>query len=474
MNTDEKIEFSICNPFKIDIFMETANYTSEMHGFLANFFNPYFDYIKSKNFSIKFIAYPGIGEEIDEFGHYSGCLGHLQSGEADIIIAEIDYPQPVENISQGYLLFDEKIGFSGSFPTPSVSKLTQVTSIFNTFSVKIWMVIFSTLVAFRFLVWLKVKVDKTRRRLFNSRSEPSFSQMVIHFAGYGSIEDNGAFMKIIFFTLTIFSFIIMAIFNGLVNTDNVVIKPPRLFESFDDLMENNIVPIFINQSYEMLYFKNSPVGSKQRNFWDWAVNQKFDEKAMIKNTETRAIFEGSKDVMQYKSILVTGENIINALSASGCDFAGRDLDKIKTMAKTIGMDASFATTAQYQIYARYEFEPKLKSLVLGKNAIENKKFAKILKDIYSKLMQHGHAVYGQNLVSNIKLVDLVMPINEVAGHITPNGRSIIEDCKSGVVNYPSHEVMSVKLAAFHKLFAICGMLILLATFIHIYEVYIGN
>lgn len=470
MSDVDKLDLKICNPTKVDLIFETTNYTSEAQGSLAYLVNPYFDWMKkSFNFDLKFIAYPGIGEKIDEYGHYSGCLGHLQSGEADFLMAAIDFPQPIENISQGYLLFDEKIGFDGVFKTPYETSTAQITSMFCAFDIKIWSLIIVTLIVFRVLLWLHLKVTEVAHEDFSSsNTRNSFYQLSTHFSGFGSIGEKGYFIKLIFLTLTIFSFFILTTFNGLINTDYVVRKRPMMFDSLDDLMKHNISPIFVNQSYEMFFFKNSPVGSKQRTFWDWAVDTFTEEKITVE-VNIQSMAEKSIEISKFKSVPFSGENLMKMAHNSFCEFSGRNLKKIKKTFSASGIDLSYLADLEFQIYFRSEFQPKLKTLIFGKRILEKEKYRKIMHQVHSKIFEFGLAIHNEKYLANLIFIEFIMPVDEMAGHVSPNGRAIIENCKSGLVDYPTQVIQSVRLVAFSQLFVIFSLLIFFAILVYIFE-----
>ena len=121
MAAHEKKTF-FCSPAKVPMFLETEDGSSEVKGLFAPMMNLYLDVLAKKcNETIKFIAYPGFGDKGTNSNVFTGCFGQVQRGEADTIFSLVDYPMDMVNISQGHVLFDDRIGYIGARSSPMTS-----------------------------------------------------------------------------------------------------------------------------------------------------------------------------------------------------------------------------------------------------------------------------------------------------------------------------------------------------------------
>ena len=67
-------------------------------------------------------------------------------------------------------------------------------------------------------------------------------RILAHFTGDGEIESNDDTMRVTYITLSLFSFLVLAVFRNLMKTGLVVPMPPLIFENYDDLIKYNVKP----------------------------------------------------------------------------------------------------------------------------------------------------------------------------------------------------------------------------------------
>ena len=85
----------------------------------------------------------------------------------------------------------------------------------------------------------------------------------------GSLSSaSGLLKKVIFITCSIFSLIVVHFFRSCIKTELVTIHPSELFTSYQDLVDNKVVPVFVKTITDYLDFKFAQPGSLKKTLWD--------------------------------------------------------------------------------------------------------------------------------------------------------------------------------------------------------------
>ena len=463
----------LCSPAKIPMFLETENGSFEAKGLFGALVNLYIKFTSKKyNTTIKFVAYPGFGDKETSSDAYSGCFGQVQRGEADSIFSLVDYPMNIVNISQGHVLFDDRIGYIGGYPQVEFQPY-NFTGTFSSFSVPIWSVVIAFLVLFRILIWIKFKLTvkyyspeqkKIRRRNYTYR-------ILAHFTGDGEIESNDDTMRVTYITLSLFSFLVLAVFRNLMKTGLVVSMPPLIFENYDDLIKYDIIkPTFMDQLYDFRYFKYAEAGTEEKKLWIWAVEKFGEEEIMTVPTPLNFIDVGLQ-VANQKRVFFSSLDVLRASLSTMCKLLSRKEQGLKSAIKALGFKR--LSKMSFQIYLRFGKNMKwmTKQLILS----ERSKYSNVFVQIKTRALEHGHIVYIRRGMEKTNLLEQFPVLNDLLGKADPLRRIVAEKCLSSQPQdeeRTAHEMSVVTFYSLHALIKILFYLFIAAFFLLAFETFV--
>ena len=448
------------------MFLETEHKSSEVKGLFSALVNLYLKFVaKNFNTTIKFIAYPGLGDKVADSDAFTGCFGQVQRGEADTMVAVLDYPMDIVNVTQGYVVFDDRIGFIGSFPSVKFEP-HDFTGTFSSFDVPIWLTIIAFLLFFHIFIWIKLKLtvefyspqDKLIRR-----NDYTY-RILTHFLMYGEIESNDSTMRVIYISLSFFSFLILSVFFILMKTGLVLSKPPKIFENYDHLIKDEVTPTFLTGLYAHMYFKHGESGSEENKLWTWAT-EKFGEDEMMRVPKPMEIIGISFQICNYKRVFFSSLDVIESLRSSMCNLLLRKEQNLKLAMKAL---ATFGIKEQvkdlyFQTYIRFGDNMKwmTKQVIFSRKS----KYVKLITQLISRALEHGHVVYNRREMRKLNMIGKAFEnFDQIIGKADSSRRFLVEKCLS---SHPQDEertademsiVTLFSLRASMKILAVCVLI----------------
>lgn len=484
----------VCNPVKYPNLLESDPVSDRFSGGASEQVNKFLDYLEVLT-NLTFVfdgTYPGIGSRINDTDFFDGCLGQLQRNEADILFSGMDYPMDVLNVTEGYIYFDEKISFFGLFPRPSANKIADFSRSINSFHWSVYLLIFAFLIIFtifvkvrsrmiihmcRPIILSRKKSSKILRPLFfrrrmvlrtNSSQRISFIDILRHYSGSSFIETNSFVISVTIMVLNIFSFIIFAYFNSLLNTDLVVPERVEIFENYDQIIESGIKPVFIQGSTYYKDLKFAPEGSKSKMFWNWAV-EKFGEEKLFATANYDFIFK-IDEIMRKEIIFFSGEHWLKLMKNFACDLLGRNYEKFVRIIRQSD-DFDYERLSEAQVYIRSDESAikKVKQFIIRK---ESSKFEKLFfkaRYVFRLFIESGFI--KKNIDYNsIQILDFVPDSYLIIGPKVPKRSEIKQICLEHNSPYPKTPTVDHVIPSHLKLsFLTCGTLIFIAFLRLLYE-----
>ena len=407
----EESTIYFCNPHRLKMIFETPDSTDQMDGSLSHM-RDYILMTKPKNVTFKWIAYPGVGEKINGTDGYTGCTGLVQSGRADLMTYLLHYPVDMVNVSQGQVFYEDRYGYIGSFPFAKFEPF-NVAKIFSSFDTNSWIIIFSLLFIFRLLIFINFKLLLKYYPLkFQSIRRQNYTfRVLVHFIEKGRIEDNTVTLKAIWFLLTLFSFFSIYIFYGLTKTGSVMSKPPLIFEDYDHLIKQNIMPTLLSVNQELF----TKPGSPEYKLWTWA-RANFAESELIVGTENRTeqIAKCAIETGNYKRVSFAISFLLNIIRTTMCDFMARGgkegfqkvLGFLKSAYTSLQKEELRLKNSQFQVYIKY---PKsMKSQMLQVVYSQNSPYQHHMQIQSVKLFEHGFIHRERKNLDDINIAKFVL------------------------------------------------------------------
>lgn len=447
MDDDEHI-IRICNPSLFSQFLETDK--NKVTGVFAQQLQQYIQLVEHYYNGTAIIddSYPGIGSRIGKTDMYDGCLGKLQRGEADVIATALNYPLDIVNVTQGHIVTDEKLAFSGAFARPGVYQAADIaiSALWYSFDWPVYALILSYLVMFAICLRIRrelmiqisvsiVKVsgkDKRYRLEFNDNEKPiplnermrkiyfkkiCLFDVIRQYLGTNYMETSSPFHKIMSFSLTLFSLLTFMYFFSLMNTELVVPERAKLYKSYEEIMKANVTPIFIRGTNYHEDLKFAPEGSKGKNFWNWAV-KKFGEKNIFIEAKILNFAEHCLEGLAGELVIFSGEHFVTAIKTTNCEILGRPfkrLMQILSAVRSIGINWNKFEYSQAYIRSDESAVSKIKTVVMGQRVANSKLYAQRATMLFLRMFEHGHIQAGLKLLEKSNFIALEPGVASLIG-----------------------------------------------------------
>lgn len=490
MSSKEKFQVKICIPASLPAMLESNN--NQLQGVFAPQASHHLESI-AKFFNTTYIidsSYPGLGNKINSSEIYTGCLGKLQNGQADVISVAMDYPSDIINVSQGFIIFDEKVSFMGAFARPDASKPADFTKSLKAFDLTIYLLVIVYLIIFAVVIEVRRKIviklvvsiisEKKRTKIICPGSlvlsgsvkrrikdvhfrSIGFFDIIRHYIRSNFIQVDSFFINCCTFILTLFSFFTFVYLNSRISTELVIPENAKMYKNYDEIMEAGVKPVFLEG---MSYYKDlkfAPEGSKGKIFWNWAVD-KFGEKNLFIETGHMNWAINCVDGLLGEILIFSGEVITSTMKTTSCDMLGRPLKRLMAMTEAIRpVKVDWDQYEDSQAYIRTDESAKsvIKSLVIGRDILQSKKYYLIAKFLFSRMFEYGlfQGEIKKTKESNIFSLDPAM--KSIIGPPSLEKSEIKNRCKQ--YNIPIFKEPEVNRFIFSNLkFSSLGLLLLIS------------
>ena len=356
---DMSAEMRLCFPFNFPAYLEFNG--GKFHGYFAGPVNELIDYLRHRsNFTFAVQdRNDGVGEMNPSTGRFDGCIDRLQRNESDGMFQLVNYPLNATGVQQGDIAHDSfpqviSLYFSRS---ANAKEEVKIESCFKSFSATVWSMCVLTvllvylLVAIRRRIYNRVYYERKylsnliqrglffrRKILLDARKREAgvrrlmktnprtrnrfyFTQILSHMTGFRSLRNpEGVFKKLAFIICSIFSLLVIHYFRSNIKTELVTIKPPELFTSYQELIDNKVAISFLKGFNDYLQFKFAPTGSKEKKLWDFSVRKYSEGKIMIEQRKVDGIMEIFSRIFSRKMVLIVGSYMQFLVMKESCTY----------------------------------------------------------------------------------------------------------------------------------------------------------
>ena len=486
MGQEKDLKLKCCAPTTFPLLLEVTN--EKVTGFFASYATPFIEIVE-KVFNATIIIQHkdiGLGDRIGDSDLYDGCLGKLQRGETDAIGQAVDYPLDIANVSQGFIVLDERVTFSGVYARPDSVKAADFARSIYAFEWPIYLLIFFYLllfaVFFKVRSYMRMRMQKSimivrgkslykgvvreqlRRIERRFKKSPGFSDIVRHFAQTNFIEEDSYFVAVITTVLTLFSFLIFTYFNNLLNTDLVIPNKAKMYENYDELMENNVQPLFLKGLSYYKDLKNAKEGSKGNIFWNWAV-KKFGEKNLFADITVNALQDHIVDAMTGQKVIFTGEILSMTYRSSVCDMFDRDYERLALVMSNLDeRPLDYHQFKDLQVYSRNDDSAPnmIKSLVVSNKLIHSKKYVSAGYKLFFNFFEAGLNQAHIRIAARANVADAFPNVNSVLGKPVFERLEVKYTCKENIPVPKPAKIDRLTLINFKLSFYACIFLLICA------------
>lgn len=396
-------------------------------------------------------------------GEYSGCLGKLQRGEADVAGFPLLMPAlDMVNITQV-----NRTGLDTGvyILAPYMSNVsTQVLNAdllekMNIVSLEVWSntlvaaIVFATLLcAVRRIYDLAWSIGLYRSLLKHVDDDPLYGQslayqVVTHLSQTETADYLRFRERFISYLMSIFAFLFVTLFLSLITTDQVTIKPFFVYDTYERILSNKSVqPIWVEYLNDYFFYRDAPAGSLQRQIWDQSVAINKEKKSyspLIKLDPTGMLQLGER--AKNKQIVVFLTNMFYEIFLSGMCVALPGVPGL--------FDLRFKVRKDTNLKSSYYVLPIARSSKAGP----------LLETITNRFLEQS--LFSDPFISS--------ELRDHIGRTVPNRAKYDQDffeC-TAYEKFPSSEPKTVPLTLrnFRSLLFLCGGLFLVAAAILLFE-----
>ena len=200
----------------------------------------------------------------------------------DISIIPTTIPLPYDNIGIAGVLGETKMAFLSGYEYDDTFTNSDVTESIYMFNLIQWTVIGSTFLVLALFLYLhSLSPCNVLRQIMKSPGRAvtkviDFLMEIMHnvMTQHGW-EFESVFQRLIVLTFAFFTFMFITGYNSFVKTDLVSVKIPIVPYSYQDIIDNGSVPVWMPELDDVEnYLKRSPVGSIERNFYEAIQSKK--------------------------------------------------------------------------------------------------------------------------------------------------------------------------------------------------------
>lgn len=443
----------LCHTQDLDMFLtldkKSQRFTGT-YGYLPQSFIEMVKHLTNGSFSILFNQ--GFGHRINNTNEFTGCIGHLQRNESDVILYPADYPFDASNIQQGLVMYEVKFAFVQSFlPRETYDDEFQI---FNSLHIyrEIWMHLIAIVLIITLVYWIRnqcITRDYSKISKQYKRKKYELFYVMSHCYRFGSIPDDKLFDKVIFIALSLFSLYVVHYYLSLIKTSLVVVKANDLLRSYQDIMDKNIPPYFIKGLNAEWYFEFAPENSKRNKLWKW-IKSNFQYDQVIIDANLNNFLEYAIKQMFGETVLIVDEIMAQTVVLAACKFKGRDSNavasSITTMFSEFNLDRNelekrLQKTLALQLSDSSE-KPFLKGLIF--NQAFDSTIAREIKKKCIYFIENGLPVQNAKIVAATDMLgSLLNDIPSMKVDITK--RHLIDECLTGEkIHHHKIEIINIK------------------------------
>lgn len=325
----------VCHPHDFDGFNYVNDETGRLGGPLGHIINNGLDFVeqftqaRALNASVVIQRSTMFNVTNANSDNYEGCLYALQSNRSDAYVGLVEYPQNIADVSQGLVVLEASL-MIGSMYTKESSEPTQVLSSFAAFSISVWLMCLVNLLCLSML--LRLRNSMRRKRFY--RNNYNLLYTLTHMVRLNRIRDDGFARKILFLSASVYSLIVIHCFYSSIKTELVTIKDPKVFRSYQDIINRGAMPHFARGMTYDLPFKRQDAPWYRKKLWQYSVDT-FGEEEIYAELDPASFLVGAFGVLMQKSIVILDSLVMPIVPNTGCSIASRDPESFVAVANRL-------------------------------------------------------------------------------------------------------------------------------------------
>jgi hypothetical protein len=235
-------------------------------GFLKPIWNTYVECLSRKFENVSVTAHGPLGEAAGNSMQLTGCMGRLQRNESDVACPFMEYPIAAPGVRMSTFMLATKTSIVSAYNDLPNESATDVMDAFHSFTPSLWLLVATTALLLTMFVSVSTLSNNKRQRRLSFRSR-SISLSIRITMGYMLKQHSRYnynryhYQRLLIAVLTIFSFLVTFYFTSMIKTEMVVQKDPVTVTTYDEILERNVQPAFVEAVNDHADFKYATPGS---------------------------------------------------------------------------------------------------------------------------------------------------------------------------------------------------------------------
>ena len=245
---------------------------------LLNFINRFWFEMRPE-LNITWIRQDSMGVLRDpETFQYDGCIGSVQRNESDygtILTAEDYYGSSVRVWNT---MFSDQNSIGTAYNKSHTTKTTtQVLDFLNAYSFEHWLATIYFMMAMYVIIMIRMigrkkQVYSLRERIMKSMRDATAIALSCFLNQHGHC---GTIRKLsitnwIYTLMTLLGFYTGFFLTSMIKTDMVVVHPPPTYQSYQDILDHDVIPTWALEANSFRAFQDAVPGSAEHRIWQRA------------------------------------------------------------------------------------------------------------------------------------------------------------------------------------------------------------
>lgn len=407
--------------------------------------------------NVTFVTEKNVGSLVDpERLEYNGCIGSLQRNESDMSLQPSLYAYYGPNVTILNAVTYDIINIATVYKRELASSTSPVLDFLSSYSLVEWLVTVMLILSICCVIIAKTAMlhsllspQSQRRLMLKIKGTGKRAMKILVSCAFKQHPNcNQSQMSRItswmYIFMTLLMFFTVCFLTSMIKTEMVVLKKPDTYDSYQDLLDHDVITWWMTDTDGQRPFQQAKEGSLQKQLWDRAVSKGI-EKSLISLTApgNLSVLDTFIAVAKRKAVgLLNRLVMLTALQNACC--MSRSLDLMTDIYGYIKVD---------------QIEQEVLRVVTA-SAFAPESLRKLLKAQTVNLIERDFFI-----PEFLRTFSHVLASN--AGHIHE-----VEECASNKIMMPEHNLVPAKISYYEDLITVCTALYLLSLVVLVIEVMI--
>ena len=373
---------------------------------------------------------------------YDGCIGSIQRNESDVGMTASENTDYGPHVTLWNIMFFDQTNIATAYnkDNETESRTTGVLNFVSSYTASQWLITLLLMMLILLVFVTVIKMRATNFAHYRTLVQRTVSILLSCFLRHHSssaCSRRTSLTQYLYTLMTLLGFFTGLFLTSMIKTEVVVMKIPATYNSYQDLVDHDVTPLWVSEMDDQRFFRLADKGSVEHKIWEQAVSRGVNKSVIYANQ----MISGSLDtalpilmsIAERKAVGLTNRHFTKIAISNVCAFMRSNGIYPNVNTFTI-VDANAATILRVQIGSVFTASSTRDHVRKGMGRkFEMMTFeANILK------------TYSFFLASNV-------------GNVAK-----VQECMSNLIILPNHAIVPISLHHYQYLILIVAALILLS------------